>query len=37
MILSRKPASWDDFFAALKGTEVPSGFPERDRAWSGIA
>jgi antitoxin VapB len=26
VILSRKPTSWDDFFAALKGTEVPSDF-----------
>ena len=26
VILSRKPASWDDFFAALKGTEVPADF-----------
>jgi antitoxin VapB len=24
VILSRKPASWDDFFAALKGAEVPA-------------
>jgi antitoxin VapB len=24
VILSRKPASWDDFFAALKGTKVPA-------------
>jgi antitoxin VapB len=26
VILSRKPASWDDFFIALKGTSVPSDF-----------
>jgi antitoxin VapB len=26
VILSRKPASWDDFFAALKGTDVPADF-----------
>jgi antitoxin VapB len=26
VILSRKPDSWDDFFAALKGAEVPPGF-----------
>ena len=26
VILSRKPASWDDFFAALKGAEVPADF-----------
>jgi antitoxin VapB len=26
VILSRKPASWDDFFAALKGADVPPDF-----------
>jgi antitoxin VapB len=26
VILSRKPDSWDDFFAALKGAEVPPDF-----------
>jgi antitoxin VapB len=26
VILSRKPASWDDFLAALKGAEVPADF-----------
>ena len=26
VILSHKPATWDGFFAALKGGEVPSGF-----------
>ena len=26
VILSRKPASWDDFFAALKGADVPADF-----------
>jgi antitoxin VapB len=26
VILSRKPATWDDFFAALKGTDVPADF-----------
>ena len=26
VILSRKPASWDEFFAALKGAEVPADF-----------
>ncbi|SBT09041.1 Virulence-associated protein B [Candidatus Accumulibacter aalborgensis] len=39
VILSRKPADWDDFFAALKGTDVPVDFldqnersqPEQDR------
>jgi antitoxin VapB len=34
VILSRKPATWDDFFAALKGADVPAGFlseQERDQ------
>ncbi len=26
VILSRKPANWDDFFAALKDADVPAGF-----------
>lgn len=26
VILSRKPATWDGFFAALKGADVPSDF-----------
>lgn len=26
VILSRKPASWDDFFSALKGADVPADF-----------
>lgn len=26
VILSRKPATWDDFFAALKGAKVPPDF-----------
>jgi len=26
VVLSRKPASWDDFFAALKDAEVPADF-----------
>ena len=26
VILSRKPASWDDFFVALKGAAVPADF-----------
>jgi antitoxin VapB len=35
VILSRKPATWDGFFAALKGAEVPADFlskQERDQA-----
>ena len=34
LILSRKPATWDGFFAALKGVAVPVDFldaSERDR------
>jgi antitoxin VapB len=34
VILSRKPATWDDFFAALKGADVPVDFldaTERDQ------
>lgn len=26
VILSRKPATWDDFFATLKGAHVPADF-----------
>lgn len=26
IILSRKPANWDDFFTALNNTDVPSDF-----------
>jgi len=34
VILSRKPATWDDFLAALKDAEVPADFlgqQDRDR------
>ena len=32
VILSRKPATWDDFFAALKGANVPDDFlDEKER------
>ena len=32
VILSRKPATWDDFFSALKGAEVPANFlDQKDR------
>ena len=32
VILSRKPADWDDFFAALKGAKVPADFlDEKER------
>jgi len=26
VILSRKPAAWDEFFAALKGADIPADF-----------
>ena len=33
VILSRKPATWNDFFAALKEAQVPANFlDEQDRA-----
>ena len=46
VILSRKPATWDGFFAALQGADIPTDFlgederrqvaPERDpfEGWS---
>lgn len=33
VILSRKPATWDGFFTALKGADVPADFlGERERS-----
>ena len=33
VILSRKPTTWDDFFSALKGVDVPSDFlSEKERS-----
>ena len=29
IILSRKPATWDDFFTALKGADVPADFLDK--------
>jgi antitoxin VapB len=29
VILSRKPASWDEFFAALQGVEIPAEFLDK--------
>lgn len=29
VILSRRPATWDGFFAALKGTDIPADFLDR--------
>ncbi|MBN6740179.1 AbrB/MazE/SpoVT family DNA-binding domain-containing protein [Acidithiobacillus sp. MC6.1] len=32
VILSRKPANWDDFFVAIKSAEVPADFlDEKER------
>ena len=32
VILSRRPATWDDFFAAIKGAKVPVDFlDEKER------
>lgn len=32
VILSRKPATWDDFFAALDGADIPADFlDEKER------
>jgi antitoxin VapB len=35
VILSRKPANWDDFFAALKGAKVPEDFLTADDRQQG--
>jgi len=36
VILSRKPATWDDFFATLKGAAVPIDFlDEKERHQTG--
>jgi len=33
VILSRKPATWDDFFSVLKGANVPADFlDEKERS-----
>ncbi|WP_089728594.1 antitoxin [Candidatus Thiosymbion oneisti] len=36
VILSRKPSTWDDFFAALKGAEVPDDFLDADERRQGF-
>lgn len=36
VILSRKPATWDDFFAALKGAKVPAGFLGKNERKQGL-
>ena len=35
VILSRKPATWDGFFAALKGVPVPGGFLSKQERGHG--
>lgn len=36
VILSRKPATWDDFFSALKETNVPADFLDENERNQGI-
>jgi antitoxin VapB len=36
VILSRKPATWDDFFAALEGAHVPTDFLDENERSQGI-
>lgn len=36
VILSRKPATWDDFFAALEGTDVPQDFLDKAERGQGV-
>ncbi|MGH8763954.1 MAG: antitoxin [Nitrosospira sp.] len=35
VILSRKPATWDDFFSALKDTDAPSDFRDKKKCNQG--
>lgn len=35
VILSRKPADWDSFFAALKGVDVPADFLDNNERKQG--
>lgn len=35
VILSRKPADWDDFFAALKEVDVPTNFLDKQERNQG--
>jgi antitoxin VapB len=35
VILSRKPASWDDFFSALKAAAVPADFLDNNERQQG--
>lgn len=36
VILSRKPATWDDFFIALKGANVPADFLNEKECNQGV-
>jgi antitoxin VapB len=36
VILSRKPADWDDFFSALKGADVPVDFLDEKERNQGL-
>jgi antitoxin VapB len=36
VILSRKPATWDDFFAALKAADVPADFLSEQEREQGV-
>ncbi|MDR2153725.1 MAG: AbrB/MazE/SpoVT family DNA-binding domain-containing protein [Burkholderiaceae bacterium] len=36
VILSRKPATWDGFFSALQGLDVPTNFLDPDERNQGI-
>ena len=36
VILSRKPATWDDFFTALKGANVPANFLDEKERSQGV-
>lgn len=35
VILSRKPDTWDDFFAALQGAKAPAGFLNKKERQQG--
>lgn len=35
VILSRKPATWDDFFAVLEGADVPGDFLDEEERNQG--
>lgn len=36
VILSGKPTTWDDFFAALQGADVPADFMSQNEGHSGV-